>query len=558
MQSKATLTLINDNTPKPIPTDDYVTVNPNSQLADILAMANDTEPSGYTFSITSVGAASHGDAHINPTYSSTITYIPTSGYSGPDAFTYTLTDSHGATATGTVHVTVLAKSRLTVMALGDSITVGITNGNVSPEQGYRGPLLDSLTAAGIPIQYIGADNPAIYGTYDPAAMASEGHSGYVINDLVSNLTGTNGRAGNDGGYWLTGGNGTGRAAVTPDIVLLEIGGNDGAGGGNPSAATMQGYLQNVLNILKTNLPNSQIFVASLIPRTNTADEAVQVQYSAGIPSMCTSMGPNFHFVDLHTNFPSNGLSSDGTHPVEVGYDWMASQWFAAIQTVVHNPVANPDSANTNVSTPVTIPVLANDTDPDGFTPLAVATVGLPSHGSALINADNTVTYTPATGYTGTDGFTYTAIDGRNATASSTVSVTITAGQSYAAWASTNGLTGNSALTTANPSHDGIVNLIKYALGLDPNAVVSNLTNGTSPGLPLIAIQGNNLTMTFQKDLTKTDITYTPQFTTDLSTYSTSGITQNVTSTSGNIQTIVASLPLGADTKKYLRLQITKP
>lgn len=559
VQSTATLTLLNDNTPRPIPTDDFVTVNKNTMLADILVMANDTEPSGYTFSITSVGSPAHGTAQVNPNYNPTITYIPTTGYSGSDLFTYTLTDSHGQTAVSTVDVTVLAQPRLTIMALGDSITVGITAGQVSPEQGYRGPLLDSLIGAGIPIQYVGSDNPGLYGTYDPAAMASEGHSGYVINDLVSNLTGTNGRAGNQGGYWLTGGNGTGRAAVSPDIVLLEIGGNDAAGAGTPSAATMQGYLQNVLNILKTNLPNSQIFVASLVPRTDAAaKESVSVQYSAGIPSMVSAMGANFHFVDLHTNFPSNGLSSDNLHPAEPGYDWMASQWFAAIQTVLQ-PVANTDTATTAANTPVTVPVLTNDTDPAGYVPLTVSAVGTAAHGTVVLNANNTVTYTPASNYTGTDTFGYTVADSRALTANGTVNVTITAGgQTFASWASSNGLTGNNALTTANPSKDGIPNLIKYALGLDPNAVVSAYTDGTHLGLPSVAIQGSNLTLMFQKDLQKTDITYTPQFTTDLSAYSTSGITQSVISTTGSVQTIVASISLGADTKKYLRLQITIP
>src|SRR6202000_3203129 len=108
-------------------------------------------------------------------------------------------------------------------------------------------------------------------------------------------------------------------------------------------------------------------------------------------------------------------------------------------------------------------------------------------------------------------------------------VTISGGQSYASWASSYNLTGPNAATTANPSKDGIANLIRYALGLNPNVMVSAATNGTTPGLPLIQIQGNNLTMTFQKDTTKTDITYVPQFSTDLSTYSTSGITQTVTS-----------------------------
>src|SRR5262249_13190817 len=81
-------------------------------------------------------------------------------------------------------------------------------------------------------------------------------------------------------------------------------------------------------------------------------------------------------------------------------------------------------ATTLEDTTVTIAVLANDTDPDGDA-LTVKSVGAPAHGSAIISADNSVTYTPALNYNGADNFTYTIDDGHGGTASSTVTVTIT-------------------------------------------------------------------------------------------------------------------------------------
>ena len=89
------------------------------------------------------------------------------------------------------------------------------------------------------------------------------------------------------------------------------------------------------------------------------------------------------------------------------------------------PVANNDSASTNEDTPVTINVLANDSDPDGDL-LGVASVAAPGHGTAVINADKTVTYTPAPSFFGTDSFTYTASDGRGGSSTATVTVTVTA------------------------------------------------------------------------------------------------------------------------------------
>jgi hypothetical protein len=87
------------------------------------------------------------------------------------------------------------------------------------------------------------------------------------------------------------------------------------------------------------------------------------------------------------------------------------------------PVANNVSAQTVMNTNVNIPVLASCSDPD-HDPLTVTAVTQGAHGSVSINANNTVTYTPNSQYTGTDSFTYTIADPCGATATATVSVTI--------------------------------------------------------------------------------------------------------------------------------------
>jgi hypothetical protein len=86
------------------------------------------------------------------------------------------------------------------------------------------------------------------------------------------------------------------------------------------------------------------------------------------------------------------------------------------------PVANDDAATTISGTPVTIAVLANDSDPDGD-PLTLQSVTTPALGSAAISG-NAVVYTPAAGVVGTDTFNYTINDGRGGTATATVTVTI--------------------------------------------------------------------------------------------------------------------------------------
>lgn len=77
------------------------------------------------------------------------------------------------------------------------------------------------------------------------------------------------------------------------------------------------------------------------------------------------------------------------------------------------PVANADTATTNEDTPITgINVLANDTltgapiDPASAT-VAITASGAPRLGTATVNADNTVTYTPNPNANGTDIVGYT-------------------------------------------------------------------------------------------------------------------------------------------------------
>jgi hypothetical protein len=76
----------------------------------------------------------------------------------------------------------------------------------------------------------------------------------------------------------------------------------------------------------------------------------------------------------------------------------------------HAPAAADDAASTSIDTPVTIAVLANDSDVDGDGLLPVPLTA-PAHGAIVVNPNHTITYTPAAGFNGTDSFTYRATDG---------------------------------------------------------------------------------------------------------------------------------------------------
>ncbi len=106
---------------------------------------------------------------------------------------------------------------------------------------------------------------------------------------------------------------------------------------------------------------------------------------------------------------------------------LLGEWSPPVSYTVHNSVANllavDDSATTPMNTPVTIDVLANDIG----APRLLAGVGVPAHGSATTNLNQTVRYTPAADFVGTDRFIYWLTDGAGASRIATVTVVVTEG-----------------------------------------------------------------------------------------------------------------------------------
>ena len=88
------------------------------------------------------------------------------------------------------------------------------------------------------------------------------------------------------------------------------------------------------------------------------------------------------------------------------------------------PVANDDKAKTDQGDTVTINVLGNDTEPEGETIRVTGIATQPSNGTATVNADGTIDYTPNANFFGTDTFTYTIVDEDKLTDTATVTVTV--------------------------------------------------------------------------------------------------------------------------------------
>lgn len=124
--------------------------------------------------------------------------------------------------------------------------------------------------------------------------------------------------------------------------------------------------------------------------------------------------------------PTAGFSGTDTftYTVSDGTDTATGTVTVTVVAVGNEaPVAVDDTVNVRTDTSKTIAVLANDTDPNGDS-LRVSATTAPAHGSLVVNADNTITYTPTAGFTGSDTFTYTAQDPLGATDIGTVNVTV--------------------------------------------------------------------------------------------------------------------------------------
>jgi hypothetical protein len=126
--------------------------------------------------------------------------------------------------------------------------------------------------------------------------------------------------------------------------------------------------------------------------------------------------------------------------------------------------------------------------------------------------------------------------------------------------STSGDTGASSQASMGgeqnaPANDGICNLMKYALGL-----ISPLTPVTLDISPQPV--GGHLTISYSQLTHATDLTYTPEASSDLVNWSPSAVSVTVTEpdTGSGVETVQAtdSALISGTTRRFLRLRVTSP
>ena len=153
--------------------------------------------------------------------------------------------------------------------------------------------------------------------------------------------------------------------------------------------------------------------------------------------------------------PSASFSGSRTFTYQATDGKLTSNTATVTLSIARRPSATADSTVTAVNTAKAINVLANDkaTAPATLNTASIVITSSPANGSAQPNANGTVTYTPQTGFAGSNSFTYTVKDSLGSTsnpATVTVHVPQARNDSYSVIATTStSQTGNAASVAIN-------------------------------------------------------------------------------------------------------------
>ena len=373
--STATVTVfLADQPPVAVP----VSASPHGAAVTVNVLAGDTDPNGFPLTVTALGTPAYGTAVINGDNS--VTYTPASGTTATvDSFTYTISDGDGGTSSATVSVYLADRAPTAMDAFASHGNAAVTIDVLAEDYDVDG---DSLTVTGVGTPthgtaVVNADNSVTY-TPSVGTTATVDAFSYTVSD----------------GY-----GGTSSATVTVDIADLAP----------------------VANNISISHGNVAVTADVLMYDSDPEGDALTVT-SVGSPSSGTAV-VNGDGTLTYTPAMGTTASQDSfSYTITDGHGGSSS---ATVSVFIANraPAANGDAVY-HATAAVSIDVLANDNDLDGDA-LTVTSVGTPSHGTAAINSDGTVSYTPTTGTTATtDAFTYSISDGNGGTSSATVSVYI--------------------------------------------------------------------------------------------------------------------------------------
>lgn len=363
----------------PVPGNDIVSTAKNTPVT-FDPRVNDADGDGSALTVTAVGAATPSGTVSRTTTS--VTYTPTSTFTGPASFTYTVSDG-----TNTANATV---------------TVNVASGNSPPNAGPD-KIKVAKNSAGYTFNPRVNDSDPNSDTLTITAKTNGGHGTVTIESSGTQLkyVPTTGYVGTDS-FTYTISDGNGGTATTTVVVSV----NDGPTAVNDSVTAPKNSAGYTFN-----------------PRTNDTDPNGD---TLTITAVNSPTAPAHGTVVINsgstlTYTPTAGYAGSDSFSYTVSDGLLPSTATVSVTVANTAPVAVADSRTVSKNTPYNFDPRTNDSDPNGdaFT-ITGKTDG--AHGTVAYTSTS-VTYTPATNYTGADSFTYTISDGA-LTHSATVSVTV--------------------------------------------------------------------------------------------------------------------------------------
>ena len=389
--ASVTVTIVAQNDPPRAVNDSRTIVEDNS--VTIAVLTNDSDVEGDTLSITDAYGSSHGTTEVSGT---DIIYTPDENYYGSDSFWYDISDGNGGTASARVNITITPVNDAPGIVKYEP-TTGEWTMDEDTTESFNFLVSDPETATGNLIITIDSkDKNIIQNTGIVLTTNAEGYKIITVTPQ-ENQYGTvpvEFRV-TDGALTTT---------VTWNITIAPV--NDAPVIDAPAVTTTE------------DMP-----VSSSVTAEDAENDALTFT-----PGMAPSHGSVVINTDgTYTYTPAANYSGEDSFGVYVsdGEDLDYGIVNVTVTPVNDKPDAVSDTGETSEDTPVTIPVLGNDTDADtsyGDT-LVISSVGTPAHGTAEI-AEGGITYTPAENFNGTDVFTYIVRDSDGETDLTTVTVTV--------------------------------------------------------------------------------------------------------------------------------------
>ncbi len=330
-------------------------------------LANDTDPNGYTLSVTGVSNPVDGTVSYNAT-TQIVSFTPTTSYSGPASFTYAITNGHGGTASATVSLTVTATGTVSLFSTGTTPANVTVNDSTAVEVGVKFETSVVGEILGI-MFYKGPQNT---GTH------------------IVNLWGSTG-----------------------SLLASAISADE----------TPSGW-QSVSLAVPVNLTANTVYIASYHTSGfySADDNYFTADHVSGVltaPSSSGSGGNGVFIYSPGSSFPTDTFGAS---------NYWVDVIFNPTGTGNLPPIANDDGGFTTAQNSVLdIPaaaILANDSDPNGFT-ISISGVSDPLNGTVSYDAaTQVVSFTPTTGYLGAASFVYSITNGHGGSASATVFLTV--------------------------------------------------------------------------------------------------------------------------------------